>query len=165
MSRFTCSTWLTSTGGPLILMDSAKACLWTEIDGQPSDYDLACQTSDYAQTLITHGAQVVVLGDEPLPTTIATRDDVLLLVRWRWAESEADVQAALDNLDFGQVSYIERLSVEWAGTELVLFDAAYNAGSTEGLNVQLHSRNTEISTFVYEPTPDTALLIHAIKCE
>lgn len=163
MSKFKFSTWLSSSGGPLIVMDESRANLWTGIDGQPSDYDLACQSNDYAEKLTTHNSQVVVLGDEPLQTAIATAEDLLLIVRWKWAESEADVKAEVEKIDFGLVSFIEKLAVEWVDTTLVMFDAADTFDPDESLKFQIHSRVSEVSTFIYDPTPDTSLLIHVVK--
>ncbi len=163
MSKFNFSTWLSSSGGPLIVMDESRAKLWTGVDGQPSDYDLACQVNDYAEKLTVHDSQVMVLGDEPLQTAIATADGLQLIVRWRWAESETDVEAEVEKIDFGSILYIENLVVEWADRKLVVFDAADTFESGACLTFQIQSPRSEVLTFIYDPTPDTSLLIHVIK--
>jgi len=163
MSKFKFSTWLSSSGGPLIVMDESRAKLWRGIGGQPSDYDLACQSNDYAEKLTVHDSQVMVLGDEPLQTAIATADDLQLIVRWKWAESDADVKAEVEKIDFGLVSYIENLVVEWAERKLVMFDAADTFEAGACLTFQIQSRQSEVLTFIYDPTPDTCLLIHVVK--
>ena len=163
MSKFNFSTWLSSSGGPLIVMDESRAKLWTGIDSQPSDYDLACQTNDYAEKLTVHDSQVMILGDEPLQTAIATADDLQLIVRWKWAESETDVKAEVEKIDFGLVLYIENLVVQWADRTLVMFDAADTYEADTCLTVQIQSRRSEVLTFIYDPTPDTSLLNHIIK--
>jgi hypothetical protein len=105
---------------------------------------------------------VLVLGDEPLQTAIATSDDFLLIIRWKWADSEADVHAAIKKIDFDAVSYIEKLNIEWLDKQLVMFDAADVFNSRQCLRLKINSRKNEISTFIYEPTSTTALLIHVI---
>jgi hypothetical protein len=162
MRKFNFSEWLSSSGGPLVVVDESKAALWTGIDGQPSDYEIACQASDYVSTLTMHGSEVLVLGDEPLQTAIATSDDFLLIIRWKWADSEADVHAAIKKIDFDAVSYIEKLNIEWLDKQLVMFDAADAFNSRQCLRLKINSRKNEISTFIYEPTSTTALLIHVI---
>lgn len=163
MSKFTLSKWLSSTGGPLVVMDESKAKLWTGIDGQPSDYDLACQTYDYAEKLSVHDTEVLVLGDEPLQTAIAVADDSVLIVRWKWAESEADIKREIDRFDFCSCSYDEILSVEWGGVNLVIFDAADIYNQEESLQFNAHSRGSEVRTLIFEPSSDMSLLIHVLK--
>ncbi|WP_244814032.1 Imm21 family immunity protein [Caballeronia sp. Lep1P3] len=163
MSKFKFSSWLSSSEGPLVVMDEAKAASWNGIDGQPSDYDLACQTRDYTSKLTVHGAGALVLADEPLQTAIATAADTLLLVRWKWADGEADVQAEVEKMDLGTVSYVEKLDVEWIDRQLVMFDAADVFDPRRCLAFVTSSRRNKILTFMYEPTPRTSLLVHAFN--
>jgi hypothetical protein len=62
VSRHTISDWINSFGGPFIAMEEAKASLWNRSNGRASDYDLACQSADYAGKLVLDGADVLVLG-------------------------------------------------------------------------------------------------------
>ncbi|WP_347902928.1 Imm21 family immunity protein [Pseudomonas purpurea] len=162
MSRFNVSTWLSSSGGPLIVMDASIAGLWTGVDGQPSDYAMACQSADYAGKLAAYGTEVLILGDEPLQTAVASAGDTLLIVRWKWAESEAEVRAQIEHIDLGRVSFIEQLSIDWLDSTLVMFDAADRFNPQACLKFQVDSPMCEVSTFLYEPTPQTALLIHSL---
>lgn len=63
---------------------------------------------------------------------------------------------------FGSPSYIENLVVEWA-EKLVVFDAADTFEADACLTFQIQSRRSEVLTFIYDPKPDTSLLIHVIK--
>lgn len=162
MNRFNLSTWLSSSGGPLIVMDESVAGLWTGVDGQPSDYTMASQSTDYAGKLSAYGAEVLILGDEPLRTAVASAGDTLLIVRWQWAESEAEVRARIEHIDLGRVSFIEQLNIDWLDRTLVMFDAADRFNPQACLKFQVDSPMCEVSTLLYEPTPETALLIHRL---
>jgi hypothetical protein len=162
MSRLKISPWLSSSGGPLVVMGEGLACMWRGLDGHPSDYHRACQIDDYAGRLEGVDGNILVLGDEPLDTAIATADDALLIIRWICAPSEAEVLAQLDLLELGSLAPIEQLSIDWASDALVLFDGAERFDPQACLHLQLLSPHIEVSTFRYQPSADTALLIHQI---
>ncbi|WP_063825953.1 Imm21 family immunity protein [Paraburkholderia caribensis] len=166
MNNFVFSTWLNSTGGPLIVMEEARANLWSGTSGMPSgalsDYDIACKTADYAASLSVHGTDVLVLGDEPLQTMVATTADIRLIVRWKWADSDADVRSAIERFDFNAATPIERMNIRWSDTPLVMFDAADVFNAAECLRFSAWIGMNTVTTFIHEPTVSTSLLIHAI---
>jgi hypothetical protein len=74
--------WISSEGGPLILIDRAHLGFWEGDkdvwDGEPSssgeattfdDYDRACQVNEYVGLIPVGMGEGLILGDEPLPTT------------------------------------------------------------------------------------------------
>ncbi|AOJ36793.1 hypothetical protein WJ23_02230 [Burkholderia lata] len=132
------------------------------MSGSPSDYDLVCQSADYSSKLALHGADVLVLGDEPLQTAVATSDNHQLVVRWKWADSEADVRTAIEQIDFSAIDIVEKLTVNWVSQPLVVFDAVDTFDSAQCLRFSTHLGYNEVSTFIYQPTSRTSLLIHAI---
>jgi hypothetical protein len=140
----------------------ARANLWSGANGTPSDYDMACQPIDYAASLSMHGTDVLVLGDEPLQTMVATAAGIQLLVRWKWADSDADVRKEIERFDLDAASPIERLNIHWSDQPLVMFDAAdvFNAAACLRFSARI-GMNT-VTTFIHEPTARTSLLIHAI---
>jgi hypothetical protein len=162
MTKYVFSDWLNGSGGPLVAMEEAKASLWTGVDGSPSDFDQACQSADYASRLLLHACDVLVLGDEPLQTAIATCSDHQLIVRWKWADSESDVRDAIDQLDVNAVDVVEKVVVEWIDQPLVLFDAADIFDPAQCLRFSTHPGPNEVSTFIYTPSPRTSLLVHSI---
>jgi len=162
MSRFKISPWLSSSGGPLVVMGEGLAGMWRGLDGHPSDYHRACQIDDYAGRLEGVDGDILVLGDEPLDTAIATADDALLIIRWICAPSEAEVLTQLELLELGSLTPIERLSIDWSSDALVLFDGVDGFDPQACLRLQLLSPHSEVSTFRYQPTPDITLLIHQI---
>lgn len=163
MTQFKFSKWLSSTGGPLIVMPKNRAFLWKGIDGNPSDYNLACQTSDYAEKLELHDEKILVLGDEPLQTAIATSEKKIAILRWKWASSEAAVRQAIESLDFDSHAYIESIVIEWTDTKLVIFDAADKFHTENSLTLTIRSRKSRVLTLIHEPSPETAILIHVIQ--
>ncbi|WP_018606547.1 Imm21 family immunity protein [Uliginosibacterium gangwonense] len=162
MSKYVISDWMNSSGGPLVVTEEAKAPLWNGMRGNPSDYDLACQSADYTCKLALHGSDVLVLGDEPLQTAIATSDSHQLIVRWKWADSEADVRAAIEQIDFSKMDLVEKLTVNWSDLLLVMFDAVDTFDATKCLRFATNFGENEVSTFIYQPTSRTSLLVHAI---
>lgn len=163
MSKFTFSKWLSSSGGPLIVMDESRANLWGGFEGQPSDYEIACQSGNYAEKLIMHNAEILVLGDEPLQTSIAKSENLILILRWKWAEDKADIYEAINEIDLDLISSIESIDIQWGETRLVVFDAADTFNSADCLKFQTHSTANNIITFIYEPTAETSVLIHAVS--
>ncbi|MFC0397422.1 Imm21 family immunity protein [Paraburkholderia rhizosphaerae] len=162
MNKYVISDWINSSGGPLVVMEEAKALLWNGMSGNPSDYDLACQSADYSNKLALHGTDVLVLGDEPLQTAVATSDSRLLIVRWKWADSEADVLGAIEQIDVGMVNIVEKLTINWANQPLVVFDAVDTFHPSRCLRFSAHSGASKVETFIYQPTSRTSLLVHAI---
>jgi hypothetical protein len=162
MSKYAISDWINSSGGPLVMMEEAAALLWSGSNGNQSDYDLACQSNDYASKLALHGSDVLVLGDEPLQTLVATSDKSQLIVRWKWADSDAEVRVAIEKIDLQAVEIIERLNLNLVDEHLVIFDAADTFDSNECLRLSMSSGAKEVSTFIFQPTPRTSLLVHSI---
>lgn len=162
MTKYVFSDWLNSSGGPLVVMEEGKAPLWTGAGGSPSDYDRACQSADYASKLLVHSSEILVLGDEPLQTAIATSNDRQLIVRWKWADSESDVRDAIDQLDLSAVDVIEKLVVDWKDQALVMFDAAETFDPAQCRRFSTRSGPNEVSTFICAPSPRTSILVHAL---
>lgn len=162
MNRYAISDWINSAGGPFVVMEEGKASLWKGVNGSSSDYDLACQTSDYVEKLYLHDTEILVLGDEPLQTAIAFSDDRQLIVRWKWADSEPDVQNAIEKIDFDTVHFIEKITVDWKSQPLVIFNAADEFDPAQCLEFSTRENKAKISTFIHQPTSTTSLLVHSI---
>ncbi|WP_347554685.1 Imm21 family immunity protein [Robbsia sp. KACC 23696] len=157
------SNWLNSSGGPLVMMEERKAHLWTGVNGTTADYEVACQSDDYASQILSHGANVLILGDEPLQTMVAIGSGVQLLVRWKWADSDADVRSAIEQLDLSAASPIETLAINWPSESLVIFDSADTFNPAANLKFSASVGMNAVSTFIHEPTPRLSLLIHAVR--
>jgi hypothetical protein len=85
--------WISSTGGPLIVVPQEFAHAWRGQDSESGHYELASEV-DYAAIVDASAGEdqpfpVLVLWDEPLDT--AFDDEWGIIIQWRFAESEADL--------------------------------------------------------------------------
>ncbi|MFJ4926153.1 Imm21 family immunity protein [Streptomyces sp. NPDC088736] len=76
------NSWVTSAGGPLILIPesvcyqwAAAPCTYPDNEG---DYGRACEVDGYVGLIDVGGAQSLVLGDMPARTTFLPRHNVLV---------------------------------------------------------------------------------------
>ena len=109
MSRFRFTDWINSTGGPLVAFEEKSAHKWTGIQGDPSDYEIACQAKGYVDMVHLHGSEILVFGDEPLQTLAAYCETSILIVRWMWAESEHGIFSEIEKIDLNNINYVESM--------------------------------------------------------
>lgn len=86
--------WVNSTGGPLVLAEAEVAQHWQGVSGISSsdramtDYERACQTNEYLQTIHCADGEALILGDEPLQSAISEgADGEPLIIRWGYSNS------------------------------------------------------------------------------
>ena len=75
--------WVTSLGGPLILIPQSACHLWNGAppdypDDEEGDYGRACAVDDYIGLIDVGHAQALVLGDYPAQTTFLPDHGILL---------------------------------------------------------------------------------------
>jgi len=169
MNRFVVSDWIDSTGGPFAVMEEARAPLWNGLDEEGvwdgahfADYDLACQCEGYVGKLSMYETEVLVLGDAPLSTALAVSDAQTLIVRWNWANSKADMLEAIQQIDCNAAKIIEKWTVNWLSQSLVLFDSSDRFDPAQCLRFSTRQGVHEVATFIYQPVPETSLLVHSI---
>jgi len=105
-------TWIESNGGPLLVLPCSLLSAWRGTDdpspgekveatfrwnpaGVATDYDRACDVSDFAGVIPVGSGEALVLADEPLPTTWLPAGDGGSLARWRFGPDQASVNALL----------------------------------------------------------------------
>jgi hypothetical protein len=124
-------------------------------------YGMACEVENYTGVAQWRDNSVLVLNDEPYQTAIYEDELGLMLVRWMYAPDEASVvqslRAVRDHLKL-PVETVE-LSVKEA-TQFLMDAAADGARTNDVLEVKLKPGRFLISTHVYRPTDELALLIH-----
>lgn len=184
--------WMQSTGGPLLLVLGEHLLAWGGIEppadgrhieakfrwGGPdepaTDYDRACDVAGYLGLLDIGAGQGLVLGDEPLGTAWrasaasgggnGTGDMGGTLIRWVYADSEADVIDAVERVP--ETAWVDDGLVLSVGREpLYLLDAACDASVLEGgdyLVIHLPVGDYAIATAEYEPDSHTCLLLHRL---
>ena len=99
-------TWISTDGGPLIVLDEQLLDAWGGIPlddtdpATPNDYERTRTIRDYLGMLPVGDGWGVVLNDEPLATTwwALPDGDSSIFVRWLYAPNEATVREALQNL-------------------------------------------------------------------
>ncbi|WP_433351889.1 Imm21 family immunity protein [Microtetraspora malaysiensis] len=149
--------WVTSLGGPLILVPESACRHWQgapiEHSGSEGDYGRACAVDGYIGLIDVGPTQALVLGEEPADTTFLPEQKTLL--RWCAAESADDlVEAAIEVIDSGTVPEDEELI--WAVHEpLILFDSAFShkeITSEEHLRIELTpGRYTVRAAYIERP--------------
>lgn len=158
--------WIESAGGPLLLLEKNLIPGWhgcsSNLEDSPTDYERACAVDDYIGVIPVASGIGIVLGEEPLssawwPLTEAGRG---VLVRWLFAENEAAVTRALENLPNREW---QRTNVEFtvSNGSLILFDAASSGPDIdESLEIELPGGRYAAETLMYEPDEQTSLILH-----
>lgn len=172
--------WIESNGGPLLMLPRALLECWDGTDppephrsvratfrwsggGPATDYDRACDVSEWLGVLPVGTGEGLVLGGEPLSTAWCptTQGEASLLVRWEYAESDL---AAARWLAAVPTKLPWRWSTRFAfdAEPLVLFDAAEPGLDPSGprLELALPSGKYDIHTVQWQPDSVTSLMLH-----
>ena len=142
-------TWIDTAGGPLICAAYPVGLSWggtnaSSIGEGRSDYARACEVMDYVGVIRCASSRVLVLGDEPLQTTLVSLADGIAIVRWVSCESEGDAEVALTAIPAALPQLEAPKSILIEAARLVLFDAAYSLDAAVG------SMETELPLGLYE---------------
>jgi len=161
--------WISSSGGPLILLPRVAASLWRGVgdDSQlPSDYDAACAIEDFTGIVRKNGHDILVLDDEPMQTCFVEHEAAPLLVRWMYAPDEEAVLTSLGTLGL-EANPEETVKCGFSSGDLLLLDAAYDGRDPiETLPVSIDPGEYNILTFIHKPSPEVALVIHRfVRCD
>jgi Immunity protein 21 len=118
-------TWVTSLGGPLILVPQSACPLWggapPNYPDEEGDYGRACAVDGYIGLIDVGHAKALVLGDYPARTTFLP-DYSILLREIAGANDEEVITAALGTLP--TIDWESQLT--WHISEpLILFDSAW----------------------------------------
>lgn len=156
-------------GGPLVMLPKARAGIWQGcVDLQPEEhYSLACSQQDYLSVLPVEDIQTIILGDEPLPTFAAHKQDAddIFIFRTYWVNDESRLDSYILNILDGHHEYqlLEEASIFIDDTEWVIFDSAVTFEDKEDSIEVKFTRNNcmyKIQTYLHE-TPDASFLIHS----
>jgi hypothetical protein len=85
------SRWIDTTGGPLIVMPQSIVHQWKGIDEheqEQTDYSWACETNGFLKKKSRYQCEMLILNDQPLPTSQYHFDEGLLLIRWLYAPDQ-----------------------------------------------------------------------------
>jgi immunity protein 21 of polymorphic toxin system len=165
-------TWVSSAGGPLILLPESLLPHWSgsfraseEGSQSQTDYDRACKVQGYLGVINVNAGQGLVLGDEPMQTSWLPLSEQLggILIRWQWAPDEKHVNEAMTDL-----SRIARqppsLTFGVSDKVLLLFDAACSGNDPgDALRIDLLPGQYSIESTHYEPDEETSLILHRLS--
>jgi hypothetical protein len=120
------TTWVTSLGGPLILIPESACHLWGGAPrGYPDDegdYGRACAIDDYVGLIDVGPTKALVLGDMPARTTFLPAHGILF--REVAAEDDLDPSTTVARL-LPEIEW--EPGVSWEVAEpVILFDSAYD---------------------------------------
>lgn len=177
--------WIESAGGPLILIPDKSYNLWSGIlkrssylnnkieeaedylNADEADYGKACLIEDYLGVVNVGDDTALVLGDEPLRTTVFhTVDNTPVIARWYYGETEELVENYLSTIDLNLIDNWEpSLTFNFSSHRQILFDSASFASMLEKENidyllVNIKRGDYEIWTSIYDPDEKTKLIIH-----
>lgn len=131
--------WVCNDGGPFLLIPQKHLQAWegtvppsngrvvqAQFRYDPTipatDYDRACDVEDYLGLLAVGEGTALVLGDEPVMTAWLPKANGGILIRWRYANSEADILAALNSV--GPEAFTDSgLELEIDDTRVILMSA------------------------------------------
>jgi len=157
------TTWVTSLGGPLILVPHSACPLWRgappNYPEEEDDYGRACAVDGYIGLIDVGHAKALVLGDYPARTTFLPGHRILLR-EIAGGNDEEIIAAALGALP--AIDWQSQLT--WEITEpLILFDSAYDyphvvSAGEEQLRIDLPPGRYSAEA-AYLEIPDTAYLI------
>jgi hypothetical protein len=157
------TAWVTSLGGPLILVPESACHYWGgaprgPLDGD-GDYGRACAVDGYVGLIDVGPANALVLGDMPARTTFLPEHGVLF--REIAADDDLDPSATVARF-LPKIEWEPVLS--WNVAEpAILFDSAYDyphliAAGEERLRINLAPGRYEVQA-AYVEIPEEACLI------
>ncbi|MCP3105438.1 immunity 21 family protein [Myxococcus sp. K15C18031901] len=134
---------------------------WGGVD--TDDYDEACGVSDFAGVISREWGDVLVLGDEPLRTSVIHRGDGVALVRWGAAPDEDCLIKVALGVDLSSMVPSEILKPVHLNGTLVVFDAGAPGGDARRLEFTLTSRVGVVRTYVVnDAEKDVQLILHQL---
>lgn len=184
--------WIEPAGGPLVVISDNAINLWSGIykresyllgkvedaddfmDSAETDYGESCLVDDYLGLVEVGRENGLVLGNEPMPTTIfKSSDNEINIARFYCygiKDSEHYADELLLNLDLALVDNWEsKLTVTFNSGKQFLFDAAVGGKeihkqkeNIDFLLSHLTPGQYNVFTTVYEPDEETKLLLHRL---
>jgi hypothetical protein len=156
--------WIQSNGGPLLLLPAELLRHWG--GAATSDYERACAVREEIAELKVGNGVGLVLGVEPHQTAWVPRDDGGLLVRWVYAEREAEAWAAVASAREGDVEPSSVASlVGGASGRCILFDSADSGHDLRSayLELSLAPGLYSVGTGTLSPGANVRLLVHRLR--
>ncbi|TSC31608.1 Imm21 family immunity protein [Corallococcus sp. Z5C101001] len=155
-------SWVESMGGPLVMLPGSMRSRWTGT--ACDDYRDACAIDGYAGVLKRDWGEVLVLGDEPLRTTVVERIDGPAIVRWTCSPAEECLVDAALSFEANAHFVVERLVMTIRDESYVIVDSALRAEIAPGLELRIPPGTSRILThIVREAGNEVAFVLHRFE--
>jgi len=164
--------WIESGGGPLLFAPRSSIKDWfgaatSKVAGSQTDYARACSIEAEIGIISIGNRSAVVLGDEPDRTALVPGRSAaeVLMVRWRWAESEESLLSGLlAEHAADALSFVPAGRLATSAEEYLLFDAACSGAQIDKyLSASLQAGSYAIETATFKPDRATFALVHRLK--
>jgi hypothetical protein len=164
--------WIESAGGPLLLAPRSSTKDWygpdgSKMAGSQTDYARACSIETEIGVIRIGSRSALVLGDEPDRTALIPVKSIseVLLVRWRWADSEESLLSSLlAEHAAGTLSFVSAGQLATSAEEYLLFDSACSGAQIDRyLSISLQAGRYLIETANFKPDRATFALVHRLK--
>jgi hypothetical protein len=130
-----------------------------------NDYQRACDVKDYAGVISGIPNEILVIDDLPYEMMwLSDSTDIGLLVKWIGADSDEQVQAALQDVNMDSFEDFP-FQIEVAEPTLFLFDSAWRLADIGDnyLELKLQPGRYAISMLNYEPNDRVSLHLIRLK--
>ena len=155
--------WITSAGGPLVLVPKSMVGQWHGVTDGGSDYRAACSVVDYADAIRWRGVDVLVLNDEPLATTCLA-NGLTMFLRWMYAPDEAAITHEIEVMAGRFAKQQHGVAMHCRESSYILFDAGAPGKSTvETIEVDLAPGAYLIETHVWKPNEEVGVIVHILR--
>ncbi|WP_138927903.1 Imm21 family immunity protein [Verminephrobacter aporrectodeae] len=163
--------WINSHGGPLIFCSMQAASGWMGITGSSvksvkTDYERACDSFSYLNVIDSNMSKILILGDEPLASTIFHTGHDFTIARWISCESLMVSEIALNDIPIGLPEIEKSVSMHIYEDESIIFDsAAVLHESEDEMRVKINPGKYEITTELFDGGHRFKFLIHRLRME
>ena len=155
--------WITSAGGPLVLVPETIASQWHGVSNGGSDYAAACAIDDYVGVIRWNGIDVLILNDEPLATTCLT-NGLTVFLRWVYAPDEDAIVKAIQNMAHHFPKQQAGAAFDCQASTYALFDAGTPGQHiSEKIEVEIAPGSYVVETHVWKPNEDVKLVVHVLR--
>jgi hypothetical protein len=171
--------WITSAGGPFLLVDEENLLTWGGVidpipphgldlyspSGVPTDYDRACNVDGPIGSITVGDAPALVFGEEALCATWlgSAGDDEGKIVRYSFADSEKEVLQSISTMP--ETAFTQRQLFSVSRSHLFLFDSAIAGGNIEKfpsdyIAIELPCGTYDVATATYSPEHRMYVIVH-----
>lgn len=183
-NQFTNLKWISSSGGPLILIPKHLSLFWmgyyfnlngnlvspfeiasdeltiSHLTDAKTDYDRACEIEEYIAPITVNSGTALVITGEICPTSWWQEELFGMLIRVRYTDDITSIPSFLPNLP-DSIWEKENFCFDLQDNCLLLFDSVeHGKDISDLLEIALYPSKYEVFTANYSPNSETALIIH-----